>query len=95
MITEVKIKKSPLGGAGIWYTLKNGSGSRATLQEQIEVFEERSEYGIKGGRISKLYVVENNKGWGNYLYNYDRGLHKKSNDPEVIKFVDEIIRKYN
>jgi len=95
MLVETKIRKSTLGSNGKWIDLKNGTGNAATLQAQIEVFDEKSHYGIKGGRISKLFVVEANKGWGNYLYSYDRGLNKDSNDKAVKEFVNEIIRKYN
>ena len=95
MIVEVKIQKSRIGGAGQWYTVKNGTGSNATLQAQIERFDEKSMYGIKGGRISKLFVVENGAGWGNYLYYFDRGEQKHAANKEVQAFVDEIIRKYN
>lgn len=95
MIVETKIRKSPLGSGGNWINLKNGSGNNATLQAQIQVFDEKSKYGINGGRISKLFIAEANKGWGTYLYEYDRGLIQNSTDKAVKRFVEEIVRKYN
>lgn len=94
MIVETKRKDdSRRGGRTIF--VKNGSGQHATLQAQIEVYDEKSDWGINRGRISKLFVVENEKGWGDYLYHYDRALIKKSTDDKVMAFVNEIIRKYN
>jgi len=91
MIIEKAIKKN--GRDTGWYNLQNGD---KTLQAQIERFDTKSsEYGINGGRISKLFVVENGKGWGERLYSYDRRLEKNTSDKKVKEFVNEIIRKYN
>lgn len=37
-----------------------------------KVYEEKSRYGIDGGRISKLSIYDNNN--KKLIYNYDRGL---------------------
>ncbi len=94
MIVETKRKNDPRRG-GTTIFVKNGSGTHATLQAQIEVYDEKSDYGINFGRISKLFVAENDRGWGDYLYSYDRAIIKKSTDAKVMAFVNEIIRKYN
>lgn len=94
MIVETKRKNDPHRG-GHTIFVKNGSGKNATLQAQVEAYDEKSSYGINNGRISKLFVVENGSGWGTYLYCYDRQLIKKSTDDKVMAFVNEIIRKYN
>ncbi len=93
MIVETKVTKNRHHG-GTTIFVKNGSGLRATLQAQIEVYNDKSSFGINGGRISKLFVAEN-EGWGNYLYVYDRQIVEKSTDDKVMAFVNEIIRKYN
>ena len=57
------------------------------------VFEEPSEeYGIDGGRISKLEIRGPQREW---LCNYDRGWDTQPVDAKVKKFYDEIIKKFN
>lgn len=57
------------------------------------VFEEPSEeWGIDGGRISKLEIRGPQHEW---LCNYDRGWDTKPSDAKVKKFYDEIIKKFN
>lgn len=57
----------------------------------IKHFEEGSEYGINGGRISKLDI---RKG-GKTLANYDRGWDIKPTGKETIAVFKEILKKYN
>ena len=57
------------------------------------VFDEPSEeWGIDGGRISKLEIRGPHREW---LCNYDRGWDTKPVDTKVKKFYDEIIKKFN
>jgi hypothetical protein len=58
----------------------------------VKHYEEGSEeYGIGGGRISKLTI---RKG-GREMYNYDRGLDFDGLDADGKATYDEIIRRYN
>lgn len=57
-------------------------------------FDEPSEeYGIDGGRISKL-CIRDKRNKGKWLCNYDRGWDIKPTK-EIKDFYDEIIKKYN
>lgn len=53
-------------------------------------FKEPSQYGIDGGRISKLWIRKN----GKVLCNYDRGWDVNP-DKSVKDLYDKIIRTYN
>lgn len=69
-----------------WKIITQGSYKACILS-----FEEPSEeYGIDGGRISKLSI---NKG-KQLLCNYDRGWDVEPKE-EVKKFYNEILNKYN
>lgn len=87
------------------YTMKNittfinerqlGQGwkelSKNGFSAQLLSFDEpNEEYGIDGGRISKLYIRRGNK----VVCNYDRGWDVEPTH-EVKAFYDEIIKKYN
>lgn len=69
-----------------WKTITQGSYKAFILS-----FEEPSEeYGIEGGRISKLSINKGNK----LLCNYDRGWDIEPKE-EVKEFYNEILKKYN
>jgi hypothetical protein len=57
----------------------------------IKHFEEGSEYGINGGRISKLDIRQESK----ILASYDRGWDIKPTGKEVIAVFEEILNQYN
>ena len=57
----------------------------------IKHFEEGSEYGINGGRISKLDIRKD----GKIYANYDRGWDIKPTGKEVIAVFKEILNQYN
>ena len=57
----------------------------------IKYFENGSEFGINGGRISKLWL-END---GQTVANYDRGWDIYPETAEAIELLDELIIKYN
>lgn len=58
---------------------------------RIKHFDEESEYGIDGGRISKLELRRN----GRVEVNYDRGWDKKPESQEAVEVFEELCRKYN
>lgn len=93
MIIEIKKEQSRLNG-GTWIDVKNGA--EGSLWAQILVFPEGSEYGYRGGRISKIHVCKANNGKRipGEIYTWDRG-HKDGKYADVRDFVEEIIRKYN
>lgn len=85
---EVKPLKSPFGNP--WFEIKNNK-----YICQIMRFETPSDqYGIDGGRISKLCIqdIKTKK----TLANYDRGWEPNLVPTgDVKKFYDEIIKEYN
>ena len=63
-----------------------------TFQASVVHFEQPSPFGINSGRISKLFIQnENTK---EIVCNFDRGWDKKPT-PEVKAFYDEILKKLN
>ena len=59
----------------------------------IKHFEEGSEYGINGGRISKLTIRK--AGETRDIVNYDRGWDIRPKDAEVKAVYNQILAKYN
>jgi hypothetical protein len=59
----------------------------------VKHFEEGSEFGIDGGKVSKLTIRK--VGESRDLYNYDRGLDVDCADDEVKAVYDIILAKYN
>ncbi len=57
----------------------------------VKRFDEGSEFGINGGRISKLWIGKDGKEYANY----DRGWDRRPKGPEEKKVYNEIIRRYN
>jgi hypothetical protein len=57
----------------------------------IKHFEESSEFGIRGGRISKLTLTKD----GKVAANYDRGWDIKPVDDEAKEAYKAILKKYN
>jgi hypothetical protein len=56
-------------------------------------YETGSEFGIDGGKVSKLTIRK--IGESRYLYNYDRGLDVDCADDEVRTVYNIILAKYN
>lgn len=60
----------------------------------IKHFPEPSEeYGIDGGKISKLWIK--NTKTGEIVANYDRGWDVKIKAPAVKKFYEKILKDFN
>lgn len=57
----------------------------------VKHFEEGSDYGINGGRISKLDIKKDNK----YFANYDRGWDIKVTDAGARAVLKELLKRYN
>ena len=59
----------------------------------VKHYEEGSEFGIDGGKVSKLTIRK--VGESRDLYNYDRGLDVDCADDEVRAVYSIILSKYN
>jgi len=83
MAKKCKITKK----AGNWTTLKCGK-----YKVQIKHFDEPSGYGIKNGRISKLWIQDSKT--KKEMANYDRGwdVRVKKGAKSVY---NQILKKYN
>jgi hypothetical protein len=57
----------------------------------VKHFEAGSEYGIDGGRISKLTIRKD----GKEIYNYDRDLDFDNLDPAGRAVYNELLKRYN
>ena len=64
---------------------------------QVKHYDEPSEdFGIDGGRISKLHIKRHGENWGNTLVSYERGWDRHCPDEYEIKAVyATLIEKYN
>lgn len=56
-----------------------------------KVYDEGSEYGIEGGRVSKLMIKEGDK----IVVNYDRGWDIKPTDEHAQLAMEIILHEYN
>lgn len=67
-------------------------GRMVSVSYWIKHYEEPSEeYGISGGRISKLMLKQD----GRVVYNYDRGEDVEPQTPEAEKALAILIHEYN
>ena len=67
-------------------------GRMVSVSYWIKHYEEPSEeYGISGGRISKLMLKQD----GRVVYNYDRGEDVEPQIPEAEKALAILIHEYN
>ena len=72
--------------------VKDSNGRMVSVSYWIKHYEEPSEeYGISGGRISKLMLKQD----GRVVYNYDRGEDIKPQTPEAEKALTILIHEYN
>lgn len=72
--------------------IKNKGGKYVTVKYWCKHFEEPSEdYGIDGGRISKLTLRQDEK----EVYNYDRGLDIEPQTEEAEQALAILMHEYN
>ena len=57
----------------------------------VKHFDERSQFGINGGRISKMMLKRD----GKIVLNYDRGWDIEASDPDTELARDILIHEYN
>lgn len=72
--------------------VKDSNGKMVSVTFWAKQYEEPSEeYGISGGRISKLMLKQN----GRVVYNYDRGVDVEPQTPEAETALAILIHEYN
>ena len=62
-----------------------------TMVYAIKHFDKASDYGINGGRISKIMIQQNDA----VLYSYDRGEDLAPRNDEARKALEQLIERYN
>lgn len=66
--------------------------NNTTFEYFIKAYDEPSEeFGLNGGKISKLTIKRGNE----YVYNYDREPDIEPVDAATVKALNTLIRKYN
>lgn len=72
--------------------VKDENGRMVSISYWIKHYEEPSEeYGISGGRISKLMLKQN----GRVVYNYDRGEDIEPQSAEAETALAILLHEYN
>ena len=61
---------------------------------QAKVYEKPSEFGINGGRVSKLFIRPVGLGWQPALISYDRGWDKRPETQDATVKVIRLGREY-
>lgn len=67
------------------------TGKTNGYRYSIKHFENGSEYGIDGGRISKLWIGKD----GQTFANFDRGWDIYPTTAEALEILDELVTKFN
>lgn len=67
------------------------NGKKTCITFWAKVYEEGSEFGINGGKISKLMLKQNEE----IVYNYDRGEDIPPQTPEAEKALAVILFEHN
>lgn len=66
---------------------------------EVKVYDQPSEQGIEGGRISKLWLAPKGGNFRNTILNYDRkwegGYSPKGKDADVVSVYKAIVSKFN
>jgi len=79
---------------GAWITGKMSRNFAPGSEIQIKRFDEPSGYGIKGSRISKLWISEPTDRSGGDQASYDRGWDVKPTDPRIAKWIDRLVQAF-
>jgi len=74
------------------WTLASATVSGKTFGIQLVRFDEPSQYGIRHGRISKLYVADADH---NAVINYDRGWDVRPKTAETKALLTAIVKQFN
>ena len=68
-----------------------GHGTLNGYEYWVKHYSEGSQFGIDGGKISKLSIRKD----GRELYNFDRGLDFDNLDDGGRAVYDELLKRYN
>ena len=68
-----------------------GQGTSNGYEYWMKHYPEGSQFGIDGGKISKLSIRKN----GKELYNFDRGLDFDNLDAGGRAVYEELLKRYN
>lgn len=68
----------------------NGKGGYTVVHYTAKVYDEGSDFGINGGRISKLTLKQN----GKEVYNYDRDLDIDCQTEEAEVALAVLLKEY-
>jgi hypothetical protein len=74
------------------WTLGSATVNGKTYKVQMVRFDEPSQYGIRKGKISKLYIADADR---NMVANFDRGWDVHAKTAEVKAIVAAITKKFN
>ncbi len=74
------------------WTLGRATVDGKTYKIQMVRFDEPSMYGIRKGKISKLYIADADR---NMVANFDRGWDVRPKTAEVKAIVAAIAKKFN
>lgn len=67
-----------------------GNGKYTAVHYTAKVYDEPSDFGINGGRISKLTLKQD----GKFVYNYDRGLDLDCQTEEAEVALAILLKEY-
>jgi len=68
-----------------------GQGTSKGYEYWVKHYEEGSQFGIDGGRISKLSIRKD----GKELYSFDRGLDFDNLDTDGKAVYENLLKRYN
>lgn len=75
-------------------TFKAASGT--VYEFQVKHYDEGSQFGIDGGRVSKLWIAARGVAGKQVMVSYDRGWDiEPEKGSEVYEVMQDLLRKYN
>jgi len=89
---DIEIKIAGTKDALNTWTLASATVNGKTYKIQLVRFDEPSQYGIRKGRISKLWVAEAGH---EPIINFDRGWDARAKTDEAKAILAAIIKQFN